>query len=427
MKLIKTSFFSAIITFIRISSGFIVSKFVAFFIGPSGIALIGQFSNFISVVLTFSNGAINNGVIKYTSEYRNDLMRSKSLFGTATRISLYCSVLIGTILVLFSNYFSFLILKSGEFSTLMKVFGFNVLFYSLNTLLVSIINGKEDIKKFTIVNSSGVLVGLSCTIILVYFFKIQGALYSLILSQSVVFFITLYLISKTSWFKFSYFKSSFNRDIAKKLGGFSLMAIASAVTVPISQILLRNLIINKFGVDSAGIWQGMIRISDGYLMLVITTLSIYYLPKLSALESDKAIGIEVIKGLKIIIPIVFFCSLIIYFLRFFLIELLYSNQFIEMEHLFIFQLMGDILKIASWLVGYIMVAKAMTKAFIAFEFIFNFLYVGFGYLFIYFFGLNGATIAFFLNYLLSFLFLVVFFRKVLFMSYALPFSNNRNS
>ena len=54
MTLIKTSILSAIATIIKIISGFIVTKVIAVYIGPSGLALIGQLQNFINLVMLAS-------------------------------------------------------------------------------------------------------------------------------------------------------------------------------------------------------------------------------------------------------------------------------------------------------------------------------------------------------------------------------------
>lgn len=48
MKLIKTSVFSGIITFIKIAAGFVAAKVIATITGPSGVALLGQFTSFFS-------------------------------------------------------------------------------------------------------------------------------------------------------------------------------------------------------------------------------------------------------------------------------------------------------------------------------------------------------------------------------------------
>ena len=414
MKLLKTSFFSAIITVIRLVSGFIANKVVAIYTGPGGVAIIGGFSNFISLALTFANGAINNGVVKYTSEYEGNEVKQKLLVSTSVRISIYCSIIFGPILILFAPTFSTWILTNDIYANPIRVLGITIVLYSLNSLLISILNGRHQIKTYTIVNTIGSVVGLLITICLVYFFKVNGALYALVLSQSIVFFITLLLILKSPWFSWSYFNQPFNKVVAKKLGGFSLMAIASAIFVPLSQILVRNLLIDKVGINEAGFWQGMMKVSDGYLLLIITSLSTYYLPKLSSLKTDQELRNEIFKGYKIILPVVFFGCVIIFYMRFFIIRVLYTPSFSQMESLFLWQLVGDFFKMAAWVLSYLMLAKAMVKIFIITEVLFTISYVVFGFFFVHHFKLLGITMAFAFNYILYFLTMLFIFRKLIF-------------
>lgn len=414
MKLIKTSFFSGIITLIRISSGFISSKVIAIYTGTSGVALVGAFSNFITIVLTFANGAINTGVIKYTAEYEEDKEKLKSLFSTSLKISFYCSGIVGILLLLLSSFFSNLVFVTDAYSYLIKIFGGTIILYSLNSLLIAILNGKKQIKVYTIVNTIGSIVGLLFTLILVYFFKLEGALYALVLSQSIVFFVTVFMIAKSDWYNINYFKNRFDIDIFKKLSHYSLMAIVTALTVPVSQIVLRNMLIGSLGVESAGIWQGMMRISDGYLMLITSSLATYYLPKLASLHTDEELRFEIKQGYKIIIPAVFFSCIVVYFLRFLIIRVLFTSDFNQMSDLFFYQLLGDFFKMSSWILGYLLLAKSMTKLFIITEIFFSFLYVVFGFLFVEYFGIVGITIAFAVNYFLYLLYMIIVFRKLLF-------------
>lgn len=414
MRLIKTTVFSGIITLIRISSGFVANKVVAIFTGPSGVALIGAFSNFISIVLTFANGAINTGVIKYTAEYEYDNEKLKSLFSTSFRISLYCSGIVGVILLLFGSFFSTWIFVSHLYSNPIRVLGVTIILYSLNTLLISILNGKKQIKTYTIVNTLGSIIGLGFTLTLVFYFKLEGALYALVLSQSIVFFITLFFITKSDWFSLDYFKQNINLDIVKKLSHYSLMAIVAALTIPVSQIILRNMLISILGIQSAGIWQGMMRISDGYLMILTTALSTYYLPKLSSLHTNKELKDEILQGYKLILPAVFFSCLIIYLMRFFIIRLLYTSDFMVMEDLFLYQLLGDFFKMASWILTYLIVAKSMTKLFVITEIGFSLGYIILGYTCVHYFGIKGISIAFAINYFIYFVMMITFFRKLLF-------------
>lgn len=414
MKLIKTSILSATITLSKISSGFIVSKVVAIITGPSGVALIGQFMNFITVILTFSNGGINNGVVKYTAEFENDDAKLKNLFSTSLRISIYCSLVIGVFLILLNSTISLWIFNTTVYNNIVKTLGITIILYSINSLLIAILNGKKQLKSFTIVNILGSIISLIFTLVLVYFYKVEGALYSLVLSQSIIFFVTLIIIVKSQWFSWQYFGRYFDKAIALKLGQYSLMAIATALTIPISQILIRKMIIEKLGIDDAGYWQGMMKISDGYLMIVTTSLNTYYLPKLSSLKEDKDIQKEILDGYKIILPIVFLGCIIIYFLRFFIIKTLYTSSFYEMEKLFFFQILGDFFKIAAWILAYLMLAKAMIKIYIITEVLFSIMYVIASSLFMNYWQLTGVTVVFCINYLLYFLLMIVLFRKILF-------------
>jgi O-antigen/teichoic acid export membrane protein len=413
LKLIKTSFFSAIITFIRISSGFVAGKLIAVVTGPSGVAAVGAFTNFISIALTFGNGAINNGVVKYVSEYHLELDKQQRLINTSFKISFYCSLGTGTIIFLLAPFLSSWILSDINYTNITRVLGVTIFFYSINTLIISILNGQGNIKKYTLINVIGSIISLLLTAILVLTFKIIGALYSLILSPSIVFFVTIFLLKNSDLISFKNLKSTFDKEIVLKLGHFSLMAIVSALTVPVSQIILRNMLINKLGIDAAGYWQGMMRVSDGYLMLITTSLSTYYLPKLSSLHTASELRREIFNGYKIIIPAVLIGCILIYFLRFLIISILYTSDFVKMENLFLWQLIGDFFKMSAWILAFLLLAKAKTKLYIITEIGFSILFVLLGYLCVEYYGLKGITISFAINYFFYLIVMIYIFRELL--------------
>jgi PST family polysaccharide transporter len=94
--------------------------------------------------------------------------------------------------------------------------------------------------------------------------------------------------------------------------------------------------------------------------------------------------------------------------------MLYSKEFEAMTQLFAFQLIGDFFKMAAWILAYLMLAKAMTKAFIITEVVFSISYVLLGYVCIHLFNLNGITIAFAINYFIYLIIMIALFRKLLF-------------
>jgi len=414
MNLIKTGFLTGISTIIRIISGFVVNKLVAVYVGPSGLAVIGQFQNFISIIMTFATGAINTGTTKYIAEYNDNDSKRLSILSTSFLISLICSLLFAILLIFFKHKISYYFFKSNQYSSIIFIFGFTIAFFSLNTFLLSVLNGFREIKKLTIINITSSIIGLIFTIILVVCFKLYGALLSLVTSQTIVFFVTIFFVSNCDWFQFDSFLRGFEKDSFIKLGKYSLMAITSVLTVPVSQILVRNYVADHISLDAAGFWQGIVKISDVYLLIITSSLSVYYLPRLSEIKNDKDLRKELFLGYKIILPIVAIMALGIYLFRDLAIKILFTDKFLSMSCLFGYQLIGDFFKIASWLLGYIMVAKAMTKYFITTEIIFNISYVLLVMILVNKFGLIGTTQAFMLNYLIYLIVMIILFKNLIF-------------
>ncbi|OYZ47616.1 MAG: lipopolysaccharide biosynthesis protein [Sulfurovum sp. 24-42-9] len=393
MTLIKTSILSAIATIIRVIAGFVSVKIVAVYIGPSGLALVGQMQSFIGMMSSVASAGIGSGVVKYTAEHYEDESAKQKIWSSALKISLVLIVPMAVAIIFLAEFISLKLLHTREYSSVFIVFAVSLVFFVLNGLLSSILNGQKEIKRLTLLNIAGALFG-------VVNYQLYGALVAGIVSQSIVFFITLGFVLKSNWFKLSLFVGSLDKAYMKKLLKYSAMALTSAISIPLSHMYLRDYIGTHIGWDEAGYWQAIWRISETYLMLVTTTLSIYYLPKLSSLQDRSELKHELLHGYKIIMPLVIVMALGIYLFRDVVITLLFTPKFAPMAELFLYQLIGDVFKIASWLLGYIMVAKAMTRLFIVSELIFVLSFVLLSVVFMHLYGIIGMTIGFMVNYML---------------------------
>jgi len=414
MNLLKTSFFTSISTAIRIIAGFIINKVIAIYIGPAGLALIGQFMNFVSIVLSFSNGGINSGIVKYVAEYKDDNDKRSMILSSSVLISLFCSIILSITIIIFSKPMAEYLLRSNDYRNIFTVFGATLVTFSLNSSLLSVLNGYKEIKKFVTLNILTSLIGLLITSILVVLYRLYGSLLAIVISQTLMFFVTLIFVVKSDWFYLHNFVRGIDYDSIGKLSKFSIMAIATAVTYPVSQIIVRNYIADHVSLDAAGYWQGVWKISEVYLLVITTSLSVYYLPRLSEITDRYELKNEIISGYKLLMPIVIVLATAIYFARTPIIYILFSSEFIQMADLFVFQLTGDVLKIASWLLSFLMVAKAMTKQYVFTEIVFTASFVFLSIIFINKFGVVGATYAFSANYLLYFIAMVYLFRKLVF-------------
>jgi PST family polysaccharide transporter len=413
--LVNVTVLNTFATVIKMLTGLISVKVVASFIGPSGVALLGQLNNFASVLLTLSNGGINAGITKFIAEHRSDKKTINGFVATGLVITFLLSSVISLILLLGSRYLSDIILHDTKYWLVFVLFGVTIFFYSLNALFISVINGLKEFRKYVSVNIIGSVVGLVFSIVLVWSYGTYGALLAAVSFQSVVFIVTCYFIFKMELVDFRRIFGFAEWDKVIRLVGFSLMALTSALTVPTAQMFIRNAIIEVHGINDAGIWEGMNRISSMYLMVVTTSLGVYLLPKLSSLRSDIEIRTELFRVFRFILPFLVFSALIIYMFREQIIHLLYTNDFLTMESLFAYQLVGDFLKICGWVFGYLLLARAMTRMYVFLE-LMNF--AGFILVAEYFvasMGAKGATVGYAVVYLLYLGVLIVYFRKILFL------------
>ncbi len=413
LDIVKVFSFTAMSTLVRMLTGLVSVKVVAGIIGPAGVALVGQLNNFATIALSLSTGGINSGITKYIAEYKEDEHKVKDCLSTALRITVVCSVLVGVFLIVAHSYLSQYVMLSPDYGYVFVIFGFTILFYALNMALASVINGFKEFKRYVKINIAGSLVGLVFTLALVILWQLKGALISAVTFQSIMLFISLWMVRKLPWLRWSYFKNKLNKELSKKYLRYSLMTFASAATAPVSQMLLRGYVISEISATEAGWWEAMNRISNMYLMVVTTSFSVYYLPRLSELTDKKELRAEIFRSYKVIVPCLLGGFALIYFLRFFVIRLLFTQDFLPMENLFIWQLAGDFFKITSWLLAFLMVAKAMTRWFITTEIGFSLLFVGLGFLFMQWNGLVGITQAYLVNYFLYLAMMACIFRKLL--------------
>ena len=400
MTLINTSILTFISTLIKMLVALVINKAVAVYIGPTGLALIGQFQNFTQLVMTAAQGAINNGVIKYTAEYGKDDKRIPILFSTASKISFFSSLGVGAGIIIFSQYASLHFLKSEGYSYIFLIFGFTIVLFVVNNLLLSILNGLKEIKTWVMINIIQSIFSLIFTTLLIVWLGLDGALIALVTNQSVILLVVLWMIRKHPIIKVENFKQKFDTPEAKKLAGFVAMAITTTLTAPVAHLIIRNYIGETLSWEDAGYWQAIWYISTMYLMVVTTTLSVYYLPKLSELTEKAELRKELRQGYKIIMPIVTILAVTVFLLRDFIIWLLFTEEFTPMRELFLWQLVGGVIKVAALLMAYLMHAKVMIKTYISTEIVFS---ISFALLSIWFvdqFGLLGMSYSYAANYTL---------------------------
>lgn len=414
MNFIKVSFIVSIGFLCRLVLGILTNKLVAVYAGTTGIAFMGQFQSFLQMVMSLSSGTIEAGIIKHTAEYSSNQNKLNLYWSTAIKISFSVTFILSCSMLFFRNYLSIFLFDTEEYASVFLFFAINIFLFTLNNFLLSILNGLQKISLLVMLQMVGYLMSFITIGILVYIFKIYGVLIGLTISQSLALLVTLFCLKKQIWFKVANFIQKFDESHSNKVFNFAFMAFSSAISVPTVQILIRNYIGHTLSWEDVGMWQGMWKISDIYLAIFISVISMYFLPKLSETHDVMLLKKELWFGLRIIVPLTIIVSFSIFLLKDTIIIIIFTKDFLPMQPLFKFQLIGDVFRITGVLFGYLLLAKTMTKVYIFAEISFNILFLILSIIFINYFALIGVTYAYMFNSLLYMIFLIWIFRRVLF-------------
>lgn len=414
MDLKTTTLWSALSTIIRMLAGIISVKFVAYIVGPSGVALIGQLQSFISITNSGANMGMGQGTIKYLSENRKDKIKHQKILSSSFFVTVFCSIIISTVILVFYNTIGNYLFKTNDFDFIIIILALSLSFYAVQQILTQALNGYQEIKKLIAAKIVTSIIGLIFTLLLVYIAGVEGALLALVITQIIGFIVLIYFSLKSSWFKKEMFFSGYDKETLKRLFKYSLMTFVSVILLNVRQIYLRDYVIENLSANAAGHWQAIWKISEIYLTVITFSLSIYYLPKLSSVNDKQTLKKEIFKGYKLILPVVFVLSILMYLFRDLIILILFSKEFNPVRDLFLYQLIGDVLKIASWLLSFMMIAKAMTKEFLITEVVSISLFLILSLCFFNNYGVLGLTYAYAINYAIYLIMMIVLFRKLLF-------------
>lgn len=395
---------TSIATFARLLSGFLVMKLVAVLAGPEGVAQLGQFMSLTSLLVVFAGGGVGAGVIKYIAEYRDDEGRLRLLLNSAFLFSLFSSLVMCVGVLTLSERITQWLLGDLRYQSLIVILAFAQIFVAMHNLMIAIINGMMDVKRLSAIHVVGAIIGVCAPLLLGYLFQLYGVLLSFLVAQASLLFVSFFFFRRSAYFSWSFFVATYNSDMLKKLSRYSLMTLTSALLSPAVQLIVRNMLADKFSWEQVGYWQAVSKVSEAYLLFITMAISVYYLPKLSAITDRGLFVAEIKAAFKYLIPVVVAAALVIYLVRDFITVVLFSDQFSGSLYLYAPQLLGDVIKIASFILSFIMLAKAMTKIFLLSEVVFSVMYVIWVYTLTKFFGLVGAMYAFVVNYAIYFFF-----------------------
>ena len=397
-----TQVFNILINIVR-------GKLIAIFLGPAGMGIAALFTNSSNMINQFTNFGVNLTAVKdiskeSSSENPRDLLQLIYNF----RILLLILGSIGAFIsFVFAGTLSFQAFGSEKYEIHFKFLAIFMFFTTLSSGEMAILQGRRNLKKLAIGDVSSSIFGLSIGIPLYYYYGIDGIVPAMIALVLCNFIVYLFLNRDTLHLKLIKFKFDIFIQSSKKMIYLGVVLMIASIIGTLCNYLINLYISNTGGVQDLGYFQAANSITNQYVGLVFTAMSIDYFPRLAAIvdskiELNKLVNEQFEIVLLIIAPVIS----IVLVIAPWIIHLLLSSEFLVIIPILSVMSLGIFFKAASYPLGYISFAKGDRKVYFWLEGIFgNVMLLVLNICSYYFFGLFGLSISF-LSFFIIYLFVI---------------------
>lgn len=389
------------------------SKLTAGLIGPIGMGLVYTLTNMTGLIGTLTNFGLGTIAIKNiskTTNFNNTFLLTR-IINTYWKLAVFTGSLGTLIVIVFSDYLSKISFGNSDYTLIFIIISSTLLFAQINTGQFVALQSLRYFKKLAYSNLiSGVLI-LIVTVIIFYFFGIKGVAASILVSSLIPAAVNWVFIKKIVIKKV---------DISSKRlikYGRELITLGSLISLSRIMPLLSTLVLNAFiirisGLHEVGLYNAGFAIIFNYTGIIFTAMEAEYFSRLSAQSLDKTtfdstVNQQVEIAILLIAPIV---MLFVFFASYGIV-LLYSNEFLIIENMIRFAMLGLFFKCLTWPLSYVFLVKNMNKLYFWNEFGFNAILLGLNILFYKYQGILGLGYSFFTAVAINLVF-VLFVLKI---------------
>lgn len=403
-SIVKATGIFGMMQFIKLIIGIVSSKFVAIFLGPIGIGLVSLLTNALNIVLAITNFEFLRTATREVAlnHDENDNSKVSNTLVILQKMAIVIGFLGAIIVIVFSKILSFYTFGNYNRQNWFILLSIYLLISSYSNLRMAVLQGINNIKRLALCNIIIALLTSVGSVIIYYFYRIEGIIWVLLYSSFVMLVVTVYFTRK---FTFSFLPINFNEFYKNSSPVFKLGFLMSLNLIfgQISFFVIR-LFLNDNGASSEilGFYEVNSVILINYVGLIFNAMSYDFFPKLAAISKDNSkMNLLVNNQIEIAIIVITPAIIFLYVMAPYVIQLLYSKAFLDTFIILKMSLFSVILKAIIFPLGYMVLVKGNKKLFFKLTLIGDIINLAFSIILYYYFGLTGLGLAFILNYLFN--------------------------
>lgn len=283
-----TSVFGGVQVF-QILINMVRGKFVALFLGPDGMGVSALLTSATGTVQQFGSLGLNLAIVKEVAANRDRPETTATVLGVAKKL-IYATALLGaSVCIILSvplNAFTF---GSSEGNPVWFVFLSLMVFFSIaGSGQMAILQGMHAVKRLSVSSLVGATAGLVFGVPLYWLYGTDGIVPAMIILAFTTF--VFYLISvrrelggdkgnpRLVW--------SEHGALVKKLISLGMVLMAATLIGTITHYGIATFLRAFGSVETVGLYQAANSVTNQYVGMIISAMSLDYFPRLSAVAAD---------------------------------------------------------------------------------------------------------------------------------------------
>jgi PST family polysaccharide transporter len=385
----------------NIAIGIIRVKMVASLLGPAGVGLMGLLATVMDTAATVAGLGLGNSGVRQLAASGGDSATFARVRRALWSGSLVLAIGGGAVLWLLRAPISQLVFGDTTHSSQVGWLSLGAALTVLASSRTALLQGSRRIGDLARSSVLGALLGALGGILVVWIWREKGIVAFVVLGPAMSAFASQLFARRLPA------TTDEGKGIAELLPQWRSMVslgavfMATALMTSAGHLAVRAMVTRQLDIESTGYFQAAWAISMQYISFVLVAMSADYYPRLTASLAEPHIANRIIDeqieaGLILASPII----LAMIAITPQLVELLYSSGFGPTVDILRWQALGDILKVASWPMGFLLIARAERMLFFCTESLWMVAYVLMVWLGLPALGLEVTGMAFLVSYLL---------------------------
>lgn len=385
---------------INIAIGIIRTKAMAVLLGPAGFGLMGVYGSIIDLAQSIAGMGINSSGVRQIAAATGSggTNRIGRTVVVLRRTSIVLGIVGAVLLAALSWQISDLTFGTDERAATVALLSLAVLFRLVSAGQGALLQGMRHISDLAKMSMLGAVFGTVASIVLVNFWKEDGVALALVAIAAMSVVTSWWYSRKVQIHSPMMTASEMKEETATLLKlGFAFMA--SGLLMTGAAYTVRMMVIRMVSLEAAGYYQAAWTLGGLYVGFILQAMGADFYPRLTAVAQDNNLCNRIVNeqaqislllaGPGVLATLVFTPLVISVF---------YSAEFHAAGDVLRWNCLGIALRVITWPMGYIIVAKGKQTIFFWAEVAWTVVNVGLSWICINHFGLNGAGIAFFGSY-----------------------------